>query len=226
MVRVHKPVQSKASRKAGRAGPKNVGGARPTKRKAPQGKLASVAAALTALFKKVDRPAYVIGGIAVIAHGYSRNTNDVDAAVVATVEEVPEIARIAKSLGFRLRTRDAVRFAQQNLVLLLEHKSSGFPVDLSLAHHSFEISAAERAVVRSIEGAAILVAPLDALLVYKMVAARPKDIDDVTGLLATRKPFDESGVLETLRELDALLDTDRAGELAQLLRARQAPSAR
>ncbi len=61
------------------------------------------------------------------------------------------------------------------------------------------------------------VIPLTTLLIYKMVAGRPKDLDDVRGLLATGAPFDQAAVVATLQEFDAILDADRASEFLELL---------
>lgn len=57
--------------------------------------------------------------------------------------------------------------------------------------------------------------PLTTLLIYKMVAA--KDLDDVRGLLETGAPFDQATVVATLREFDAILDTDRVSEFVELM---------
>ena len=163
-------------------------------------------------------PGAIIGGVAVIAHGFARATADIDLAVVAQPDDVDELLRIARRIGFRPRIAHAAKFAAENLVLLLEHATTGVPLDLSLALQEFERAAMARAVVRKIGKTTVRVAPLSALLVYKMVAARPKDLDDARALLATGAAFDREEVQQTLEQFDALLETNRAGEFRKLLR--------
>jgi hypothetical protein len=158
----------------------------------------------------------VIGGVAVIAHGFPRSTADIDVAVAAAPADVEALLRCAQRLGFAARTEGAAAFARQNLVLLLVHTATGVPVDLSLALQGFEHRAVEQAVVRKVGAASLRVTPLTALLIYKMVAARPKDVDDVRALLATGAPYDAGELAQTLEEFDALLETDRAGEFRRL----------
>ena len=75
----------------------------------------------------------VIGGVAVIAHGYARSTVDIDAGVVAGPEAIGSLLETARKYGLLPRFAWAEDFARENLVLLLEHASTHTPVDVSLA---------------------------------------------------------------------------------------------
>lgn len=168
---------------------------------------------------ETGRPATIIGGVAVIAHGFARFTADIDVAVVATPSELPALLAAAKRTGFRTRINDAERFAQENLVLLLQHARSKVPVDVSLALQEFEHAAAERALLRPIGAVTVRVPPLEAVLIYKMVAGRPKDVEDVRALLQTEAPFEAEAVIDVLAQYDALLGTDRVTEFRQIAKA-------
>jgi hypothetical protein len=216
MARRKQPAQSKASRGRRRAGSRRLERAGEEDGKAPE-PFQTALAAVAGLIKRLRHPCTVIGGLAVVAHGHARTTADIDLAVVAEPVDVDEILRDARSSGFEPRIHDAAAFARENLVLLLEHVVTRVPVDLSFALQPFEREAAEAAVVRHLGPVSLPVTPLGALIVYKMIASRPKDLDDVQALLATGRPFDAKVVMSTLRELDAVLDTDRAGELKRLI---------
>ena len=192
--------------------------ARPTNRKVGAEGYAAALADVAALVEALGHPAAIIGGVAVIAHGFARATADIDVAVSAEQADIPQLVRLARTYGFRPRIPNAAKFAAENLVLLLVHAGSGVPLDLSLALQGFERSANESSVGRSIGGVAVRVTPLWALLIYKMVASRPKDLDDVRALVATGAPFDGALIVRTLRELDAVLETSRVEEFEQLLR--------
>jgi hypothetical protein len=50
------------------------------------------------------------------------------------------------------------------------------------------------------------------LVVYKMVAARPKDLEDIEALVIGGADVDAARVEALLRDFDELLGSDRAGE--------------
>lgn len=176
--------------------------------------------ALTAVAKalrELDRPAAVIGGIAVIAWGYARLTSDIDCAVLGHPDEAREYLRVFKRHGVVPREKNVAEFAAKSFVLLLEHAATGVEVDASFAQLNFEASALKSAVEMDFGSARIPVPRVDDLLVYKLIASRPKDLQDAAHLVALHR-VDETAIEATLREFDELLDTDRAGEWRALIR--------
>lgn len=213
-----KSDQSKTARVRGGASPTNVARAQGKVRHPPAHSFQKALKAIIRLISALDHPAAVIGGIAVLAHGFARTTGDIDLAVGAGPEQVGELLRTAAAAGFPARIDDAESFAKQNFVLLLEHAETGIPVDLSLASQQFERVALDQPDFRSVGNVTVPVAPLTALLIYKMVASRPKDVDDIRALLATQAPFDRQAVNDALAEIDALLETNRQAEFMALVR--------
>ena len=163
------------------------------------------------------KPSAIIGGIAVIAHGFARSTADIDATLAAEPSQVASLLRVARRYSLRPRIPDAEAFARENLVLLLEHAQTRTPIDVSLALQPFEVEAARSAETVDFGGVPIRVPTLTALLVYKVLAARPQDLKDAAALVATKRPFDRERVETLLAEFDAILDTDRLGEFQRLL---------
>ena len=162
--------------------------------------------------------AHVIGGVAVIARGFARSTIDIDATVASSVEDLGTLVKIAAKSGLTPRIAGAAKFAREHLVLLLQHRATGVPVDVSLAQQQFEIDAARNAELVSFDGVAIPVPSLTALLIYKLVAGRPQDLGDVKALLLTKAPFDRALIDDTLAEFDAILETSRREEFRVLLK--------
>lgn len=175
-------------------------------------------AALGATFEALGTPWMVIGGVAVVARGVARLTDDVDATVAGAEFEL-EAALIALSRhGFVPRIEDAVSFARQNQVLLLRHEPDGTPLDLSLAWLPFELEALERAERMDLGGVDAPVATIDDLLVYKAIAWRPRDRDDIERLLATGHAVDIQRVQAVVEQLAAALeDPERAVLFAALV---------
>lgn len=149
----------------------------------------------------------VIGGIAVIARGVRRFTADIDVAVRG--DEV-DIGALLASLARRRiipRIDEAAQFARENLVLLLRHEPSGVDFDVSLAWTEFEHEAIAGATVGTFGSVKAPMARPEDLVVYKAIAGRGKDMDDVAALLALYPDLDLARVRARVRELAALADT-------------------
>ena len=206
--------KSKPKKPRARGGP----GARPVPRAVPTSRQQRALADVTRVLERLDYPAAIIGGIAVIAWGRARATEDVDVAISAPLEDLTEIFQAFLAAGFESRNADALGFARESLVLLLRHKATGIPLDLSLAQLLFERAALQAAVARPWGKLSIKVPRVSDLIIYKLIASRPQDLLDVEALLDLGHEVDDARIDATLREFDALLDTDRADTWARLRR--------
>ena len=170
----------------------------------------SFASALRALGRalaETGKPHMLIGGMAVIARGIRRVTQDLDATIWAEGVDLEELLRTLAGHGISPRIRNAVEFARQHQVLLLAHRGSGTPLDLSLSWLPFEREALARAQRLVLEGVRIPVASPHDLIVYKAVAWRERDRTDIARLLARhRARIDLSEVRRRVREFAHALD--------------------
>ncbi len=152
-------------------------------------------------------PYFVIGGLAVQHWGEPRMTHDVDVTVL--VDEAELASFVDKVLrAFRPRICDARTFALKHRVTLVE-VDEGVPVDISLGIPGYEEEAIQRAcwVEFSDLGRLRLVSPED-LIIHKCVAGRPRDMEDVQGvLLRQRLQLDLEIVRRWLAEFQPLVDT-------------------
>ncbi len=167
----------------------------------------------------------VIGGIAVIAHGVRRLTTDIDAVVRGDAVEVPALLELLARHGIVSRIEEPLRFAEQNLVLLLRHQPSGVDLDVSLAWSGFENEALRARKQARFGRARAPMATPEALIVFKAIAARPKDLEDVEALLAIHPDIDIARVRAHVRQLAELAgDQEIAqGFEAVLAKARALP---
>ena len=108
--------------------------------------------ASSALLNALPAPAMLIGGLAVIAHGHVRTTDDIDATVSAQGTSPEQIVELARVQEIYPRIDDAIAFARRNQVLLLIHRPTGIELDLSLAWLPFEEQALARSVVVRFRG--------------------------------------------------------------------------
>jgi hypothetical protein len=104
------------------------------------------------------------------------------------------------------RIRDVEAFAERNLVLLLRHQPSEVDLDLSLAWTAFEREAlAARESTRYGKVWAPM-ASVEALLVFKAIAGRARDIDDAVTLLTLYPNTDLANVRRRVVELAELAE--------------------
>lgn len=149
----------------------------------------------------------LIGGVAVIARGVRRLTDDIDVTLWAEGVDLEALLRRLRAQRISPRIADALAFARRNQVLLLRHDPSGTDIDLSLAWLSFESDALDRAEPIAMGRRRVRVATADDLIVYKAIAARERDRSDVERLLEIHAgTVDLARVRRTVAELAALLE--------------------
>lgn len=163
-------------------------------------KLASVEAIARALDETGVRY-LVVGGMAVVAHGYGRATYDLDLVVQLKPENVMAAFRALQPLGYRPLVPvtadqfadDEVRQAwveQKGMMVLNLHSDMHPETNIDLfATEPFDFDAEyERALVQELgPGLDLKVLRLDALLELKREAGRAKDLADVEELLLIKK---------------------------------------
>ncbi len=170
-------------------------------------------AALGAALRSVDAPSMIIGGIAVIARGVPRQTIDVDATVWGDSLILETLAEALARHHLVPRIADAIEFARQHQILLLEHRASGTPVDVGLAWLPFERQALERATIVDFGGVPVRVATPEDLIIYKAVAWRDRDRADIERLLVLHESqVDLRRVRDLVREFAQALDEPRRVE--------------
>jgi hypothetical protein len=150
---------------------------------------------------------YLFGAQAVAAFGLPRLTADVDVTVEASVEDVGPLVDMLERAGFTLRVPDAAAFARRTRVVPVAHRGSGFPVDVVIAGPGLEEEFLGRAVALDLEGSVVPVISPEDLLVTKILAGRPRDMDDARGVLRERgDELDIARVREVLELLEEALD--------------------
>jgi Nucleotidyl transferase of unknown function (DUF2204) len=160
----------------------------------------------------------VIGGIAVIARGVPRVTRDVDVAFSGAEVTLSELLTDLNAAGIVPRIDDAIGFAAQSQVLLARHVKTGVDVDVSLAWLPFEMEAISAASPTMLGAARLPVAQPEDLVIYKAVAWRPQDQQDIERLLALHGAhMDLSRIRRHVQELGEAMEEDRIQSLDSLI---------
>jgi hypothetical protein len=151
-------------------------------------------AALQQVLAHFDNRGLVIGGIAASLLGKPRLTADVDAMLLLSVDDLPDLIEIATQVGLEPRLSDAEAFARRHRVLLLRHQESGINVDISLGILPFEVEAVERGIVQQIGSVSIRLPTPEDLIIFKAVAHRPKDLLDIQAIIETHPSLDKERI--------------------------------
>jgi hypothetical protein len=127
-------------------------------------------------------PACIIGGLAVERWGQPRLTQDVDLTILAPFgTEDPIIDKCLKK--FAARNDDARDFALNYRVLLLL-ASNGVELDLALGASGFEAESIERSSPYEFDAGYVMrTCSAEDLIIHKSVAGRPRDLDDIEGVI-------------------------------------------
>lgn len=183
-------------------------------------KLTAPMRALVAALAELHAPGMLIGGLAAIVHGVSRATRDVDATLLGGERTLEDILVGLGRHGILPRISDALEFASQHQVLLLRHQPSGVDVDITIAWLPFEIEAVRAARNITVDDVIVPVVRPEDLVIYKTVAWRPQDQQDVERLLdAYRKTIDLDRVRRVVAEFAEALDQpERLAEFERLVK--------
>lgn len=176
----------------------------------PQTVPADLLSALSAALSELRAQWYVFGAQAVVVWGRPRLTADIDVTVRQQPEDPECLVRTLESRGFSLRVGDAGAFIRRTRVFPFLHIASGMPLDIVLAGPGLEDLFLSRARPVAIGGIVVPVISPEDLIATKILAGRPKDMEDVGGILRERlRDLDMELVRSTLRLLeDALGQSD------------------
>jgi hypothetical protein len=139
----------------------------------------------------------IVGGVAVVLHGYLRTTADLDLVVKLTPENATRTVRALAQLGFRPRAPVAFDdFASAEIrQRWIEDKDltvfsvwnpadPGAEIDL-FVREPFDFDAVHRRAVRvALDSTTVTVIALDDLVVLKRQAGRARDLEDIEALTA------------------------------------------
>jgi hypothetical protein len=142
----------------------------------------------------------VIGGVAASILGRPRLTQDVDALVILAEDDWQKAIEAAAGFGIVPRIEAALEFARRSRVLLMRHAESGIDLDITFGGLPFEESAVENSQLHDVGGIHLKLPRVEDLLVMKAIARRPKDLEDIRGLLAAHPGADIAAARRWIRE--------------------------
>jgi hypothetical protein len=149
----------------------------------------------------------VIGGIAVGLLSQTRFTEDLDAMVLLSIDEIPHFLAAAQDEGIIPRISQVEEFAKRSRVLLLQHTPSQTNIDISLGALPFEQEVVQRSIAHPIDDTLTIRLPTpEDLIIMKAVAHRPKDLLDIQGIIHSNPGLDRERIRNWVTQFATLLE--------------------
>lgn len=167
--------------------------------------VAELLRALTAVMAERDLSWYLFGAQAAIVWGSPRLSADVDITATIEAAAVDSFVETMRQHGFRLLSTDS-DLLERTRVLPFVHRRTRMPLDVVLAGPGLEEDFLRRAILVDLRGSQIPVISPEDLVITKVLAGRPKDIEDVRGVIHERRTsLDEKRVRRILHLLEQAL---------------------
>jgi hypothetical protein len=147
--------------------------------------VAAFLAACSAAFAELGVRWYLFGAQAAFFYGASRLTVDVDVTVALEGGSARDLVTALARHEVRSRVEDGA-FIEQSRVLPVVHVPSRIAGDIVLAGPGLEERFLARARARDVLGVRVPVAAAEDLVVMKVLAGRPKDLEDVKSIVAAQ----------------------------------------
>jgi hypothetical protein len=171
---------------------------------------------LSGLGKSLEKhglPYMIIGGQAVLLYGEPRLTRDIDITLGADTDRLDDLLAVVRDLDLKPLPKEIRSFVRETMVLPALEEKTGIRVDFIFSFTPYEskaISRARRVVVMDQE---VYFASPEDLIIHKIFAGRPRDMEDVRSVLLKNPGVDLQYIKSRLR------DFDQASENQEFLKA-------
>ena len=177
------------------------------------------------LLKKIGKsldtrriPYMVIGGQAVLLYGEPRLTKDIDITLGVGIDRLGDMKALVNRLRLGYLTEDVDTFVRETMVMPVIEEKSGIRVDFIISFSPYEKQAIERAKAVLFGKTPIKFAALEDVVIHKVIAGRPRDIEDVESILIKNPGYDPHYIQKWLAEFDAALDKKFLGTFLGLIK--------
>ncbi len=162
---------------------------------------------LARAFQAEKIPYMLIGGQAVLAYGEPRLTRDIDVTIGLAPEGLPRILKLLKKLELSPLPKDPRKFVEKTMVLPAGHAQTGARVDIIFSISPYESQALKRARKIQVHTHKVCFAAAEDVIIHKIVAGRPRDLEDAQGILLKQKKMDLKYIRSWLGRFDQALSS-------------------
>jgi len=151
---------------------------------------------------KHNLPYMVVGGQAVLLYGEPRLTRDIDITLGVDVDHLEEVLSVVQELKLNPLPKEIESFVRETMVLPALDEHTGIRVDFIFSYTPYETGAIKRAKKVEIMGQEVNIASPEDLIIHKIFAGRPRDIEDVRTVLLKNTDVDLQYIRGWLKEFD------------------------
>jgi len=163
----------------------------------------------------------VIGGQAVLVYGEPRLTKDIDVTLAKEPEEVEEVIEAVNKMRLDILVDDPDGFVSQTYVLPTQEPSNGIRVDFIFSSSDYERQAIRRARSVRIGKASVRVAAPEDVIIHKIIAGRPRDLEDTKGVLLKNPDVDTEYIRRWLGNFEQALSQPFLRRFEEVLKQTQ-----
>jgi len=162
-------------------------------------------------------PYMIIGGQALLLYGEPRLTKDIDVTLGATVEKLEGVTALAKRNEL-IPLVDPETFTRKTMVLPCQDQQTGIRVDFIFSFSPYERQALQRARKVKMGDVHVKFASPEDLVVHKVIAGRPRDLEDVKAVLIKNPKMDLTYIRRWLNEFSAALQEPFVNRFDELIK--------
>jgi hypothetical protein len=159
----------------------------------------------------------IIGGQAVQLYGEPRMTRDIDLTLGLGSEGLDRVIRVCDRCGLKPLPADPPAFVRETMVLPALEERTGIRVDFVFSFTDYERQAIGRSRPVELGGVSVHFAAVEDVVIHKLVAGRPRDVEDVRSIVAKNPGIDRGYIEEWLGGFDRALDRDITSSFHRLI---------
>jgi predicted nucleotidyltransferase len=177
-----------------------------------------ILAKVSNLLNKLAIPYMIIGGQAVLFHGEPRLTRDIDITLGISIEKSDLIIENLKEINLKPLPENARDFVNKTFVLPTEDINTRIRVDFIFSQTDYEKRAIARSIKIDLKGVKVNFTTVEDLLIHKIFAGRPKDLEDVKILILKNPGINKTYVRKWLTDFDKTLDKNFLKQFNDIIR--------
>ncbi len=147
-------------------------------------------------------PYMIIGGQAVLLYGEPRLTKDIDITLGVSIDKLSELLSIIKKIELMPLPENIIGFTQKTFVLPAKDIKTNIRVDFIFSQTSYEKQAIERVNKINLKNTILKFASIEDVIIHKIFAARPRDIEDAKSIMIKNPNFDKNYIRKWLKVFD------------------------
>ena len=161
----------------------------------------------------------IIGGQAVLLYGEPRLTKDIDITLGLGPDEVLKILNITQELRFKVLVESPEEFVQRTMVLPCLETKSGIRLDFIFSNSDYEQQAMGQVRRVKFGRAQVCFASPEDLIIHKVIAGRPRDLEDVRNVLIKTRDLDLEYIRKWLKNFTSTLNQSLDQHFEEVLKA-------